>query len=307
MWARGISPISNVRLPRAQSLEACPHAGLSGLTGMAGVSQLTRLVVRLTRYRWLHYLVAWSRIYPITELFLRRFPVERRLGSMGLVYRITSLDQLSIEYEIFGHQSYAPAATRPIETFVDLGCNAGWFALWLCSIAPRGRPVGLLVDANPRMVAEAQWHLERNEIRGCVAVQGAIGLPRAATKALFNVHPSTSASSLRPPQRDSQYPVKGGVNQITVPAVSIEREWHRRFGSRRIDLLKLDIEGSELDFIAYEADFLSQSVNRIVLEWHKAFVTLEQVDAALGSIGFSRHGTYDEDALTGLALYDLSA
>jgi len=84
----------------------------------------------------------------------------RRLKGSDFRYRLTSLDQLSIENELFQRQSYLPALRgRAVETFIDLGCNSGWFALWLSLAQPNPRRLGLLIDAHPRMVAEAVWHL----------------------------------------------------------------------------------------------------------------------------------------------------
>ena len=71
-----------------------------------------------------------------------------------------------------------------------------------------------------------------------------------------------------------------------------------------VDLVKIDIEGLELDFAIYEGAFLSERVKRIVLEWHKWCVTLSQLDAQLASIGFERRGVYNEDDLVGLAIYE---
>jgi hypothetical protein len=80
--------------------------------------------------------------------------------------------------------------------------------------------------------------------------------------------------------------------------------WHERFGDSPVDLLKIDIEGNELDLVVYESTFLRQRVRRIAVEWHKWCVSLEQLDAHLTSIGFEQCGIYDETDLVGLAVYE---
>jgi FkbM family methyltransferase len=267
---------------------------------------LTPLIIWLGRKRWLHELVGSLRVFPLAELYLRRFPLQRRLKGTNVVYRITSLDQLSIEIELFTRDSYAPALDHhPVESFIDLGCNAGWFSLWL-STRVRGRPNGLLVDAHPRMVAEAAWHLKRNGLVNCTVVHGAAGLSPGQESVSFHLHPSSSASSVLPFQPLTQIPAKGVITEIVVPAVSIAKEWQTRFGDSTVDLLKVDIEGKELDLVVYEREFLRQRVRRVVLEWHKWCIPLPRLDAELTSTGFKCDGTYNEGPMTGIAVYSNS-
>jgi hypothetical protein len=71
-----------------------------------------------------------------------------------------------------------------------------------------------------------------------------------------------------------------------------------------VDLLKVDIEGKELDFVMYESSFLRRRVKKIVIEWHKWVVSLARLDEQLASIRFVRKGVYDENELAGLAIYE---
>jgi len=268
---------------------------------------MTLVFVHLTRFRWLHGLVESMRVFPIAGYILRRLPLTRRFKRGRLTYRITSLDQFSIAYEIFVHESYKPALTSyRVETFIDLGCNAGWFALWLDMVQPSTTRLGLLVEANPRMASEAAWHLKRNGLERWTVKQGAVGLAPGVPVAEFHVYPSSAASSLLPFERAHQLPVKGRAIEMAVPAISAGDEWQRLFGRIAVDLLKVDVEGKELDLFTYEASFIQQRVRRIILEWHKWTVSLADLDAQLESIGFNRRGVFDEDQLTGMALYDRS-
>lgn len=253
-------------------------------------------------------MVAALSIYRIAGPVLNRLPIQRRIKPSGLVYRITSLDQFGIADEIFVQKTYAAALyLPPINALVDLGCNAGWFALWLAAEQPNSKRLGLLVDANERMVGEAQWHMKRNGLERHRVVFGAVGLPPGTQTAVFHVLPSVSQSSLLEHNSDIQLPVKGRIADVTVPAVSIGREWRTHFGDTSVDLLKLDIEGNELDFIRYEGEFLREKVRAILLEWHKWHVALADVDAALGGLGFARSGTYAENDLTGVAMYQATS
>jgi FkbM family methyltransferase len=251
-----------------------------------------------------HHAVAALSIYRWTGPLLARFPVHRRLRPSGLQYRITSLDQFGIADEMFVQRTYeAVLAERAINTFIDLGCNAGWFALWLESEMPNRERAALLVDANQFIVAEADWHLKKNRLEREHAVFGAVGLPPSSDSAVFHILPSASQSSLLEYEAGKQLPVKGRIRDVTVPAVSVEREWQARFGEAPVDLMKIDIEGNELDFIRHEGEFIKASVQTVLLEWHKWHVGIAELDTALAAIGFTRAGIYHENEMTGIALY----
>jgi FkbM family methyltransferase len=252
----------------------------------------------------MHHAVAALSIYRWTSPLLARFPIYRRLRPSGLIYRITSLDQFGIADEMFRQRTYqAVLAERPIDTFIDVGCNAGWFALWLESELPDRERAGLLVDANQFIVAEAEWHLKKNRFERLQAVFGAVGLPPDSPSGVFHILPSASQSSLLEYEAGKQLPVKGRIKDVTVPAISVRREWKARFGERRVDLLKIDIEGNELDLIQHEGAFMRETVRTILLEWHKWHTGIAELDSALAAIGFARRGTYHENEMTGVALY----
>jgi FkbM family methyltransferase len=146
--------------------------------------------------------------------------------------------------------------------------------------------------------------MERNGLRDCVVAYGAVGLRPGQLSTSFHLHPSSAASSVLPYQPRQQLPVKGRITDLTVPAISVASEWTTRFGHAAVDLLKVDIEGKELEFVQYEGAFLHQRVVRIVVEWHKWCVSLSQLDARLDSSRFERRGVFDENELVGLAIYE---
>jgi FkbM family methyltransferase len=265
-------------------------------------------MISLGKYRWMHSIVAALPIYSVAGTLLRRFPLEKRIKPGDLVYRITSLDQISTQTGIFDLNEYQAALDGSrIATFIDLGCNAGWFTLWLTARLPDPPVAGLLVDAHPLMVSEAAWHLKRNRLPNCIVVHGAVGLPPDRVSTQFHIHPSSTASSVVSYQPLTQLPVKGRITDVIVPAISVSEQWPKHFGEAIVDLMKIDIEGSELDFISYEGGFLRERVRRIVLEWHKWCVSLSELDAGLASIGFEQRHTYDQSPQVGLAVYQNSA
>ena len=264
---------------------------------------MSSLLDRVSSHRWVHRLVAALGVYRVSGAVLHRFPVYRRVSQGGLVYRLTSLDQVGIAGEIFSQGAYSSVLVLDrIDTFIDLGCNAGWFALYLAAERPSSSRRGLLIDANPRIVEEARWHVERNHLPNHTVALGAVGLPHGTRSAVFHVSPSASQSSLLEHQGDKQLPLKGRIVDVTVPALVVADEWRRDFDGD-VDLVKIDIEGNELDFIRNEAEFLHDRAHAILLEWHKWHVSIAEVDAALGALGFERTRVTAESDITGVALY----
>jgi FkbM family methyltransferase len=230
--------------------------------------------------------------------------LQRKLAG-DLIYRVTTLDQFSIEYGMFNFQEYAAAILDyRVESFIDLGCNAGWFALWLASRIGRRDFTGLLIDANPQMIDEARWHMRRNSLLRCGVVHGVVGFDTHQSAAKFYVNPSSASSSALPYQIDVQQPLKGRITEVMVPTVDVATEWQKHFGSIPVDLLKIDIEGMELKFVSHEGDFLRAQVKRIVMEWHKWIVQLATIDEALDRLGFERRSVHNESETLGVAIYD---
>jgi FkbM family methyltransferase len=164
---------------------------------------------------------------------------------------------------------YEPGLTRlvrellqPGETFLDLGCNEGYFAV------QAGRSVG----RSGRVIAvEPQTRLHE-VIRRNARTNGldnvelwAVAVARGAGSARLFLSPSTNsgASGLRPPAR---YPVASDVvRTVTLAGLLDEARVDHA------DLAKIDIEGAEGDAILGSPEvFARQRIRRLVLELHPA-------------------------------------
>src|SRR5207247_5272936 len=124
------------------------------------------------------------------------------------------------------------------------GCNVGYFACFLAEHAKGNRIRGLMVDANPAVVAEAQWHVKTNQWKDVHVLQGVVGVN--GKTADFFVYEADTCSMAQ--LGEAQMKDKAGFKQITVPVLSFGEEWQKRMGESRCNVLKIDIEGSELAF-----------------------------------------------------------
>jgi FkbM family methyltransferase len=182
--------------------------------------------------------------------------------SHGLSCPVSQLGHVLSFSEIFVQNGYEPV--RPHwpkwpRRWVDLGCHAGYFSLWLewqRQQAGEGAPgQALLVDANSTStlavakVAQAN-HLEKQWtfFRGLIDA-------RSGEQAFFE----------RPFMASSAQPDFAGQKAVRIPTLTAN-EIIRLFPGP-YDLIKIDVEGAEWDFLAQYASVYSQT-RWLLIEWH---------------------------------------
>jgi len=249
-----------------------------------------------------HVLVRALRLRQLAGVVLRFKPRVKALPKTGARYRCRYLETILLADELFNRNVYLGALqAKPVNTFVDLGCNVGMFPVLLTELTGRRDIRGLLIDANPEMVEEATWHVKANQLTNVAPVFGLAGAATAGQSIDFYLLPSNLGSSQFPVYEPGK-PQKGAWKKVTVPCVDVETLWVKQFGDVRCDLLKIDIEGSEKTFLKTDQQFLRR-VDAIILEWHKWIVSREEVEAMLAPQGFQLVQVLEELAQTGIAWY----
>lgn len=262
----------------------------------------TTWISRLATSNVVHKAIRVLQLQKVARAALKIAPLQRRAKSAKVRYRIGYLEGVLMADEIFNREIYRPAFEgKPVRTFIDVGCNTGFFVCYAVTRADGASLTGLAVDANQEMLSELQWHLDRNGIDGVRSLYGAAGFPADQDEVTFYVNPSNVASSAQP-NLDPATPSKGDSHAITVPAVHLYDEWKKHAGDARIDLLKVDIEGSEADFLANEPKLLAVT-DRVVLEWHKWVNPLSTIEKLMSEAGFSLQRIIHEDSHAGVALF----
>ena len=242
------------------------------------------------------------RVRELAAAVLRRRPLLRQVPRSSLTYRVAALDNLLVAKEIFEQGEYAALERyRDVRSFADLGCNCGYFTVFIAAHNDPATIRGLAIDAHPAMVEATRWHVERNGLRGVEPLWGLVGSTSEGDAGRFFVNIDSPGSS----QFDRAPEGNVTVNpwrEITAPVLSLEREWERRFGDLPCDVLKVDIEGSEEAFLHREPGFLSR-VGILVIEIHKWIVDANAIDAFLDAHGFSRGEILRSNADVQVALY----
>jgi len=229
--------------------------------------------------------------------------------------------------EIFERGAYLRhGITLPEDACVfDAGANIGLFAVRVAQLRPRARvyafePIPPVADALRLNAA----------VHGDVRVMEC-GLAEAEGEAVFTFYPNASILSGRHAQADEEQAVVRAYlqNEGDAPAAAEEegldallrhrlsaREYPvrlctlsqviRQEGVERIDLLKVDVEKSELEVLAGLDEGDWPKVRQVAMEVHDSDGRLERARALLEAHGF-RVVVEQDAALAGTNLYDVYA
>jgi FkbM family methyltransferase len=264
---------------------------------------MRKLILYLTGSTALRKAVKFIGLYSFANWCLRCFPAVKNLSGTNIRYRARRVESLALSVEMFDQQSVYNKSSLPenIRSFVDLGCNVGYFTCWLSGHLHNSQLKGLMVDANAEAIEDARWHVATNQLRDVHVFHGLAGAKETESgRAGFYMHTSNVCSSATPP--DASLAAADAWKLIQVPCINVEKNWLKFFGDEPCDLLKIDIEGAEMDFFSSETGFLRR-VGTILVEWHKWRVSLSEVEKFLSSQGFFLKSVLHDEPTAGTAIF----
>jgi len=263
---------------------------------------MRKLIFTLIGSKKVRTVAKFLRLHLLGNWWLRHFPVVRTLPGSGIRYRARRVDSLALASEMFESDAVYSASDLPpnIRTFADLGCNVGYFTCWLCDQLKSRQVKGLMVDANAEAVEDARWQVAANNLSDVHVLHGLVGTGRKDEEATFYLHAANVSSSAVP--SDAALRQAFTWTKIRVPCLSVEESWRNLIGDAPCDLLKVDIEGSEMDLFRNETAFL-QRVRTIVVEWHKWQVSFAEMEKFLAGQDFSLTSVVREDPKYGTAVF----
>ncbi len=197
-------------------------------------------------------------------------------ANRGKGYRVTTgrgfdfAGQLgdSVDNRIAVRRDYEPSISDFIareasgsSSFLDIGCNVGWFSCLVASLPDAPKHI-LSVDANPRMVEMCNNNMRINGFTARSMV-GALG-------------PEKGRTVLYIPQRRHSRASVGYANAghyedtrpLEVDMVPFG-ELLDRFPGGRCDLVKMDIEGYELESLRVVPAEIIRNVGTIIMEYSR--------------------------------------
>jgi len=206
--------------------------------------------------------------------------------SAGLVAPVVSDESWISFSEIFLQEEYGQVfRLLPLpDRWIDLGCHAGFFSLFVEQgrrLEGRGgKPQALLVDADTRSARAIERVIALNGLKGQMtfqhgAVSGGTGTVQFSQRAFM----ASGVAAI------NDHPGEPAAVPIITPGRIVE------LLSPPYDLVKVDIEGSEHDFIDHYKPVWS-AARHLVLECHDSPSTGESWETGAGRIvantGFER-------------------
>jgi FkbM family methyltransferase len=246
------------------------------------------LVQWVDRQRWFHAVARILRLRTLASWFLRLRPLSRSYPS-GAIVEVADLESIFLRDEIFRRETYRHALTRAgeVRTVVDLGCNVGFFCCYLRHYFGRSDFRGFGIDANVAVLERAERHLQLNGLDRMELFHGLVGSTDNALVHDFYVYASHLDSS-QFVQLETGRESKGAWTKREVPVLVPGELWRDGYGDETIDLLKIDIEGSEGKLLQTDPALFWQT-KCIVLQWHKGLVKEEEIFPALRDFGFTHY------------------
>ncbi|HEX9668518.1 MAG TPA: FkbM family methyltransferase [Thermoanaerobaculia bacterium] len=222
-------------------------------------------------------------VQPLRRLLWRLPNLRRRLPS-GLEVAVESPADWTIYNDVFADGEYDEAicaalddapADRPLAV-LDLGANVGYFALRLADLAQR-RGIDFRItclEPSRALVRELERRLlPQAALAGRVRLVPGLAGRRGGAGRLFESPHHFEHSAL---------PRDGG-RQVAAPYVdlaALTADWPR------VDLLKCDIEGAELELLETYAGDLLPRVRRAVVELHHRRCDTARCLELLAAAGF---------------------
>jgi FkbM family methyltransferase len=258
-----------------------------------------------------------SRIGPFSGL-VKRLGVDRlcdsvlsrwcpvRTASYGAKYYLDSISTAVAASEVFHSTSYSkPLQEVKPDRIVDVGANVGLFTLLASKQCSSGVLRALLVEPDLRNCNKLERNLALNGLNldTVKLIRGAVSEQTSGSVDLF-VNRSHIASSLSGRFNPGAGTKVSMGTQIT-PLVDVYALWQQTFGSERIELLKVDVEGEEMGFLRGHRPLLDNCEN-IIIEWHKWMVTFSDLDDTIRAEGFHRREILEQDRHAGVAWYTKS-
>jgi len=243
------------------------------------------LVQWIDRQAWVHALVRRLRLRALVSRFLQLRPLVRSYPS-GTRVEVADLESFFLSDEIFQRETYRAALAQAgeVHAVLDLGCNVGFFCCYLRHHFGRQDFRGLGIDANPAVLKRARRNLDLNGLAGITLRHGLVGGAAETGSQEFYLYASHLGSS-QFIQPEAGRVLKGDFKKIEVPVLCPSEVWRSERGDEPIDLLKIDIEGSEGKLLRADPA-LFQRARSIVLEWHKWLVREDELFPGLLAAGF---------------------
>ena len=208
------------------------------------------------------------------------------------LYVQNALDARFLYKEIFQSQAYRELRLGANPVVLDVGANIGIFSLFIKRLRPRAQV--LAFEPVPALVSLMTRNLDLHRITGVTLFQAAVGAQESEQSMIF--YPTA-------PSNSTLYPETLNNHKMRMSAVFSQRLLDRMYRGRSVvvpvrplssflkadaavDLLKIDVVGSELDVLTGIHSDQWRTIRRILVDLQDQNGRLEAVSTFLEKNGF---------------------
>lgn len=177
-----------------------------------------------------------------------------RVGDYKVTFRRASTDETFIE-SVLVREEYFRAGYRPApgQTIIDIGANMGSFVLAAAKYAKGGRIIA--VEPFPESVRYLRRNVQQNRLDNVEIIEAAVAAS-AGKNRLYMANDAGFHSVW----------LDEGFGSIEVRSIALA-EILERYDIKRCDLLKIDCEGAEFEFIPAIQPDTWRRIRRLVMEY----------------------------------------
>lgn len=189
--------------------------------------------------------------------YLLKRPVRLDFND-GLILKTNQiLDAVVIKDTIIDDDYQISAIRQPIKTIIDVGAGLGDFTLMVAKKFPQAKIFAF--EPNPDQFKLLKENIKLNNIKNVKSYQTAVGTKKSYLLHLFsfNIHSST---------------VKTNKSKKTIKVKGLKLD---NFIKDKVDLLKIDCEGAEIDILKSITKNKMGLIKKIIIEYHNNIIQNE--------------------------------
>jgi len=194
----------------------------------------------------------------LIKLKILGFNIWLRRGSCAP--ELMTFQEIFKEHTHTKHEAFNGEGNKII---LDIGANEGYYTLFMKKYNPNANIIAL--EPIPKTYNILKKNVLGNKIKNVKLLKKA--LTDKTGKTVFEFVPEVSAiSSTNMGLQDRPWLEKSRIKTINVDSVTL-KELFQKFKLDYVDILKLDVEGSELKILENSKDILNK-IKKIVIEYH---------------------------------------
>jgi len=210
----------------------------------------------------------------------QRFPLK--LGNHKIwLNKENSVYSLDIYMELFKERHHSKLSSflpNKNDIVIDVGANEGYYVLKTKEIAPSSKIIA--VEPNPTAFGILKKNVEANKLKNIILLSKAITSRNGRIK--FEI--VKGRSEVGAVNVYKKFRKRGRLKKITVNSITLEKLC-KKYKIDKIDILKIDVEGSEVDILKSSKSILSK-VDKAIIEYHNAQKTKEKVIKLMNNNNF---------------------